>query len=114
MSVSNCPVVVQAAVDAVEVADDQPRQPGRRVDLREGDLVAGAGDLGIRAGRDELPGDGVVHRREGGAGAGVDEAGVVVDVQGRVVVVERLVRAADEVQVRGGVEGRPGSSARCW
>ena len=68
------PVVVQDAVDPVDVADDQPRQPGRRVDLGEGDLVAGAGDLVIRApGRLNRPVTGDVHRRQGGAVAGVGE-----------------------------------------
>ena len=36
-----CPVIIQAAEDSLVVADDDPRQPGRRVDLRDDAVVVG-------------------------------------------------------------------------
>ena len=83
--VSNVPLLSRMRPDPLIVAEDQPRQPGERVDHRGDGVVVGP----TRVERD--PRD---------AGAVVGEAGVVENVQGRVGQ-ERLLRAADEVLVRG-------------
>ena len=81
------PVVVEDAPDPLVVAEDQPRQAGGRVDHRDDAVVVGPAH---------------VERDPRDAGAVVGEAGVVVDVQGRVGQ-ERVIRVADEVEVRGGI-----------
>ena len=95
------PVVVQAAVDPGEVAGDQPRQPGRRIDLRERE--SGSPSPRSRYSTPEainLPVMGTSIGVQVGAGAGVDEGGDSFDVQSRILQ-ERLNRIADEIQIIG-------------
>ena len=83
------PVVVQDGPDPLIVAEDQPRQPGERVDHRGDGVVVGP----TRVERDPRH-----------AGAVVGEVGIVENVQGRVGQ-ERRLRAADEILVRRSYRG---------